>query len=260
MKQPKFFIKSTPTASKTEILEPPSILTAVEAEPVPVILKDTFPMFSRAMFGIGAGSIFLLLSLSTLPTLLKSHPLPQIFNTPDKAPAVLVQKGGAGIQTGLQFDARLEDGRIDIVSGFLSRYNSPLKPAEKYGRILVEAADRYGLDYRLLPAIMMQESNLCKTADPAIHNCLGFGIHSRGTLAFDSYEASFDRAARELKQNYIDKGYVTPNQIMTKYTPSSNGSWANSVNQWIAEMEFNSRQMGLDSKQDMDLTAYSRGK
>ncbi len=226
--------------------------------PAEPILVKSFPFSSRAMLTFGLSSLFLLFSLGVLPTLMKAHPLPLAFSKSPDAITLLDQKGGIGIQNGLQFDAKTEDARIDIVAGFLSRYNSPLKPAETYARILVETADRYSLDYRLLPAIMMQESNLCKTSDPAIHNCLGFGIHSEGTLAFDSYEESFDRAARELKERYIDIGLVTPEQIMTKYTPSSNGSWANSVNQWIAEMEYNSRAMGLSSTEDMNLTTYSR--
>jgi hypothetical protein len=99
---------------------------------------------------------------------------------------------------------------------------------------------------------------LCKTSDPALHNCLGFGIHERGTLGFESYEAGFDRAAREIKANYIDIGLTTPELMQKKYTPSSNGSWANSVNQWIAEMEHNDRQKGIESTQDANLLEYTK--
>ena len=45
---------------------------------------------------------------------------------------------------------------------------------------------------------------------------------------------------------------------MTKYTPSSNGSWAESVNQWIAEMEYNDRTKGKTEKSDADLMVYPR--
>ena len=149
------------------------------------------------------------------------------------------------------------DGRVEIVAQFLARYKSPLQPYEHFAKVIVDDADQYGLDYRLIPAIMMQESNLCKNIIPDSHNCLGFGIHSRGTLTFDSYEASIDRATRELRRNYIDKGYTTPEEIMRKYTPGSNGSWANSVNQWIAEMEYNDRATGIKLDQDADLTQYT---
>jgi hypothetical protein len=148
------------------------------------------------------------------------------------------------------------DSRPELISSFLERYNSPLKPYDYFGTFLVKTADQYEIDFRLLPAIAMQESNLCKAAPEGTHNCLGFGIHSKGTLGFPSYEAAFERAARELKKNYIDKGLVTPEQIMTKYTPSSNGSWANSVNQWMAEMRYNDRTKGKTQKTDADLLEF----
>lgn len=144
-----------------------------------------------------------------------------------------------------------DDARPQIVANFLQRYNSPLKPYDHYGKVFVDIADRYGFDFRLLPAIAMQESNLCKKIPEGSYNCLGFGIHERGTLEFENFEANFERAGRELKKNYIDQGRTTPEEIMKKYTPSSNGSWAESVNQWMAEMRYNDRKLG----QQLDETA-----
>ena len=50
------------------------------------------------------------------------------------------------------------------------------------------------MDFRLLPAIAMQESNLCKKILPDTFNCLGLGIHARGTWGFPSFEANFEKA------------------------------------------------------------------
>lgn len=258
MKQPKHFYKSQPINAHTT----PVILAPRPTDDQVIIspesLKRTLRMSPRVLFGIGSVSLVMLTALMLFPSIHFPKPIALALPQTSISPLVLEQKGTQGVSTGLQFDARTADARVDIIATFLTRYKSPLTPADRYAHILVDAADRYGLDYRLLPAIMMQESNLCKASDPAIHNCLGFGIHKGGTLAFDSYEESFDRAARELKERYINQGLITPEQIMRKYTPSSNGSWANSVNQWIAEMEFNSRQKGVDSTQDMDLTVYSK--
>lgn len=152
-----------------------------------------------------------------------------------------------------------EDARPQIVAKFLERYNSPMQPYDHYGEILVDIADRYQIDFRLLPAIAMQESNLCKTTNPdAPGNCLGFGIHKSGTLDFDTYEAGFERAGRELKAYYIDKGLVTVEQIERKYTPSSNGSWANSVNQWMAEMRYDDRQMGRENEDNASVVEFAK--
>ncbi len=152
-----------------------------------------------------------------------------------------------------------EDARAALVAKFLERHNSPMKPYDYYGHKIVEISDRYQFDFRLLPAIAMQESNLCKNTNPgAPHNCLGFGIHARGTLDFESYEAGFERAGRELKAYYIDKGLTTVELIESKYTPSSNGSWANSVNQWMAEIRFDDRQMGRELKDNADVMEFAK--
>jgi len=163
-----------------------------------------------------------------------------------------------GTVAGVSITIEGTDARPDIVAAFLARYNSPLQPYDHFAKYIVDTADKYGVDYRLIPAIMMQESNLCKAIPEGSYNCLGFGIHARGTLGFDSYEESIDRATRELKKNYIDQGLDTPAKIMTKYTPGSNGSWEASVNQWISEMEYNSRDLGKAEKSDADLTLYTQ--
>lgn len=157
---------------------------------------------------------------------------------------------------GLKSIIETQDARAVIVTNFLKRYNSPLKPYQYYGQLFVKLADKYKLDFRLLPAIAMQESNLCKNIPPNSYNCLGFGIHERGTLTFDSYEANFERAARELKMYYIDEGLTTPQQIMKKYTPGSNGSWADSVNQWMTEMRYNDRKLGRKINEDNSVLEF----
>jgi hypothetical protein len=150
-----------------------------------------------------------------------------------------------GVETVVQSD----DARPVIVAEFLERHNSPMTPYDYYGQRLVEIADTYNLDFRLLPAIAMRESNLCKnTHSDAPHNCLGFGIHSEGTLDFDSYEAGFERAAREIRAYYVDGGRITTEQVGAKY--ASSPTWADGVNQFMAEMRYDDRALGLELKQD----------
>lgn len=126
------------------------------------------------------------------------------------------------------------DARPEIIKNYLEAYNSPLLP---YANFLVDIADKYNLDFRLLPAIAQQESNLCKYIPPGGHNCWGWGIHSEGTLGFDSFDEAIETVAYGLKTEYIDKGYTTPEEIMTKYTPLSDGSWARGVTRFMGEME-----------------------
>jgi hypothetical protein len=126
------------------------------------------------------------------------------------------------------------DARGEIIKDYLSDYNSPLLP---YAYLIVNTADKYGVDFRLTTAIAQQESNLCKNYPEGTFNCWGWGIHSQGTLGFSSFADGIESVTKGLKENYIDKGYLTPSMIMTKYTPLSNGSWANGVSKFLSEME-----------------------
>jgi hypothetical protein len=126
------------------------------------------------------------------------------------------------------------DARPEIVRQYLEKYNSPLEP---YSNVIVENADKYGLDFRLTTAIAQQESNLCKHSPAGCNNCWGFGIHSQGTLCFDSYEQGVETVSSWLRTQYLNKGLITVDEVMNKYTPLSKGSWAAGVNQFMEEMQ-----------------------
>lgn len=126
------------------------------------------------------------------------------------------------------------DARSEIVRSYLERYNSPMV---NHASTLVETADKYSLDFRLVTAIAQQESNLCKIIPPGSYNCWGWGIHSKGTLGFTSFEEGIETVSQGIRKEYLDKGYKTVEDIMSKYTPLSNGSWAAGVNQFMLEME-----------------------
>lgn len=130
--------------------------------------------------------------------------------------------------------ATAQDARVEIVRQYLAKYRSPL---ELHAQKIVDEAEKNGLDFRLLVAIAQQESNLCKKIPGSSYNCWGWGIHSKGTLRFESYDQAIETVSQGLKEEYIDKGYDTPEQIMAKYTPSSPGSWAAGINQFLSEME-----------------------
>lgn len=127
-----------------------------------------------------------------------------------------------------------EDARPLIIKRYLEKYKSPLAP---YSNLIFELSETYGYDYYWIVAIAQQESNLCKKIPEDSHNCWGYGIHKSGTLRFDNYELALRSYAEYLKRQYFDKGLNTPELIMKKYCPSSNGSWAYGVRHFIDEME-----------------------
>lgn len=136
--------------------------------------------------------------------------------------------------TAVSGEYETSDARPEIIRQYLADHNSPLEP---HANTLVEAADAYELDYRLLPAIAQQESNLCKVIPPGSHNCWGWGIHSEGSLGFSNYDKAIWTVSEGIKTEYIDKGYKTPDEIMRKYTPQSKGSWAFGVNKFMEDLE-----------------------
>ncbi|NOY14946.1 MAG: hypothetical protein GXP43_01900 [bacterium] len=137
-----------------------------------------------------------------------------------------------------QTSVKLKDARVLILERYLNKYNSPMKQqAPQLAYKFVEVADKYQLPFTLLPAIAQCESNLGKYTPPNCYNAWGYGIHSRGTLCFDSWEEGIERVARGLSQDYLQEGRVNPENIMAKYTPLSNGSWARCVRFFTKELE-----------------------
>lgn len=127
------------------------------------------------------------------------------------------------------------DARPVMIELYLQSYNSPMAG---YGQLIFDTALRYGVDPYLVIAIAQQESNLGKkmpTED--CHNAWGYGIHSRGRLCFSSWEEGIEAVIRGLSNRFLAKGLDEPQEIMAVYTPLSNGSWANGVNQFLEELQ-----------------------
>lgn len=129
------------------------------------------------------------------------------------------------------------DARAALLKKFLTKYNSPLAPLSDY---IVLQSDKYGVDYRLIPAIAMQESTGCKFIPDNSYNCWGYGIYGDNVLRFQNYEEGIERVIRGLKNDYYDHGLDTPQEIMHKYTPPSvklGGPWASGVEYFFDQIE-----------------------
>lgn len=140
----------------------------------------------------------------------------------------------AGSFPEIKIEIETADARPEIIRQYLNTNNSPLEP---YANLIVETADKYGLDYRLLTSIAQKESGLCRVIPPESHNCWGWGIHSEGSLGFDSYEEAIEIVSKGLKENYIDLGFVTIEQIMSKYAHANSTTWADGVIFYMDQIE-----------------------
>jgi hypothetical protein len=118
------------------------------------------------------------------------------------------------------------DAKVAALEKFFVRYDSPLVA---YTEELVEAAEKHGLDYRLLPAIAMQESLLCLRAPEDTNNCWGFGIYGKKKTSFASLSRAIEVVSETLAREYHQKGLVEPEEIMTKYSPNNTNDWAGKV-------------------------------
>jgi hypothetical protein len=99
--------------------------------------------------------------------------------------------------------------------------NSPLRP---YGKVFVEAADTYGHDYRLMPAIAIVESSgglRCYNYNPFGWLKAGEGT---GLRYFPSWKAAIWAEARFIKQKW---GSVKNPSQMKGYC--TNPAWAGKV-------------------------------
>ncbi|MCL4390403.1 MAG: hypothetical protein M1484_03110 [Patescibacteria group bacterium] len=114
---------------------------------------------------------------------------------------------------------------------FLSEHDSPLV---YFANDFVQQADRYGLDYRLLVAISGVESTFGKQYVAGTFNAYGWG---QGTFPFASWPDGIAAVSQGLRQNYVDKGAKTLNQISYIYCPPSNLSWAAKVQRFMDQID-----------------------
>lgn len=126
------------------------------------------------------------------------------------------------------------DARVEMIRQFFAKYQSPLEP---YAEKVVETADNYGIDFRLIPSIAMQESNLCKKMPEESYNCWGFGIYGGKITKFENFDQAIETVTKSLAKNYKGQGLETPEEIMSRYTPSNNGSWARAVNHFMNKLQ-----------------------
>ena len=96
---------------------------------------------------------------------------------------------------------------------FLVKKNSGLA---RYSSNFIQAADTWGIDWRLLPAIAGLESSFAKRMVPGTYNAYGWG---GGYIAFESWPDSINHVSRRLRAIYYDNGLVTPALIGPVYAP-----------------------------------------
>lgn len=139
---------------------------------------------------------------------------------------------GATIQAG--------DARSLLLYNFLSKNESPLA---KFSDYIIDRAEQYHIDYRLVPAIAMCESTGGKRI-PSKNSFNAWGISvETGQITgknFDNWTHAIDWVSKYLHEKYFAKGITSLVDIGAIYAPPSvaNGnSWANCVEFFMGEIQ-----------------------
>ncbi len=115
-------------------------------------------------------------------------------------------------------DADMKD-KEEKIEKYLSKRNAPLA---KYAQEFVKAADHYGIDYRLVAAISVIESNGGK------HTFKSYNAWGWGKSGFKSWKDGIWAVSKGLAKYYAS-GRTTPQSIAPSYCPPNATAWARKV-------------------------------
>jgi hypothetical protein len=130
--------------------------------------------------------------------------------------------------------ARSREDRVEALESFFDALNSPLKAN---AGTFVDVADKYNMDYKLLPAISCMESSCGRFLIEGSFNPFGWGIYGDNAIYFESYDEAIETVAKGINENYIAKGLNTPEKIAPVYTPPNYVNWRNGVTYFINKID-----------------------
>lgn len=122
------------------------------------------------------------------------------------------------------------DNRIEKLGDYLRTKGSPLAD---YADTFVSAADKFGLDWKLLPAISGVESGFGRVYVVGTYNAWGWG---GGYIGFGSWTNAINTIAQDLRENYANHGLITPFEIGPVYAPPSY-TWASNVQMYMNQID-----------------------
>lgn len=132
------------------------------------------------------------------------------------------------------------DARALLLSKFLTQHGSPMA---EYAGYIVDRAEHYDIDYRLVSAIAMCESNAGKRMPSKdSHNAWGISVETGETSGakFPNWLYAIDWVSRYLKEKYYARGITSLIDIGAIYAPPSvekGNSWATCVDHFMEEIQ-----------------------
>ena len=140
-------------------------------------------------------------------------------------PASALEAGASAVPQNI-----IRDNRTEKLRAFLESYNSPLSG---YAGVFIKTADKYGLDWKLVPSIAGVESTFGKAIPYNSYNAYGW---AGGEYYFNSWEDSIEIVSRALRANYYNRGLDSVAKISPVYCPP-NKSWGAKVQYFMDKLE-----------------------
>jgi hypothetical protein len=128
----------------------------------------------------------------------------------------------------------VSDPRIEKLRSFLAARNSPVAgEAETF----IYEADKNNLDWKLVVAISGLESSFCRNIPAGSYNCWGWGIPTgaQSGVGFASFKDGIAQVSAGLRQNYLNHGLITVEQIGNVYAASP--TWAFRVRSFLNQID-----------------------
>lgn len=127
-----------------------------------------------------------------------------------------------------------EDERVTTLKAVLDDYGSPLANEAKN---FIFYADKYDLDWKLVAAIAGVESTFGKNIPKGSFNAWGWGVFTgkQSGAFFRNWEQGIAEVSNGLRQNYLNDGLTTPEQIGRRYANSR--TWPNGVRFFLTKIE-----------------------
>lgn len=121
---------------------------------------------------------------------------------------------------------------VDHRNAELNRFMEKHKCSKEFNKDYLNAADKYQLEYRLLPSISVIESGCGRAYPPATNNIFGWASARSG---FPSIPASIDFIAERLANGKYYKGKTLDGKL--KSYNSENPAYIGTVKQLMNEMK-----------------------
>jgi hypothetical protein len=130
------------------------------------------------------------------------------------------------------------DGRTLLLTKFMKA--TPLEP---FAQTFIDEADKYGFDYRLLPAIAMCESNLgVHIPSHDSYNAWGIAVFTgqQNGATFTDWNMAIQWVSKFISEKYINRNLQDVKSIGAVWAPPSvekGHSWANCVENFMRNIE-----------------------